>query len=433
MKLLISGLLALAVSVVAALALKQDNGYVLIGYDRWTVEGSLALFLLIILALFIVLYLMLRLWIRIWNAPGEMRDWQGRRGAQRARKALTQGLMELSEGRWKRAEKHLIRHVRQSETPLINYLAAARSAQQQGADHRRDQYLRLARQGMPSAGLAVGLTQAELQLEHQQMEQALVTLKGLRGTAPRNRQVLKLHKELYEKSGAWEELSQLLPELKKQQLLEQGELQRLESRVSSNLLDKAASSDNPDRLSATWKGLPASIRADEPLILCYANHLLERGEIGQVEALLRNAINRSWSDNLVELYSRLETDASAQQLAAAEQWLKQFPTNPMLLLALGRLSVKGRLWGKARSYLEASIGAGSTPQAYQELGRLLETMDEPEQALACFRSGLELSNQVAPSPVPNSLPSAVQIESRSLPAGPADHDRPRLAVIQEVK
>lgn len=433
MKMLITGLLVLAASVLTALAFKQNNGYVLIGYDRWTVEGSLVLFLLIILALFITLYLVLRLLIRIWHSPGKMRDWQGRRGAHRASKALTLGLVELSEGHWKRAEKSLIRHVRQSETPLLNYLAAARAAQQQGADQRRDQYLHLAQKSMPSADLAVGLTQAELQLEHQQMERALTTLKRLQGSAPRNRQVLKLQKELYEKSGAWEELQRLLPELRKQKLAGQGELQQLELRVFRNLLDRAALSGDPDRLAATWKGFPSSGKAAEALIICYANHLMDRGAVGQVEALLRSAVSRNWSESLVELYGRLETEDSAKQLASAEVWLKPYPRNPVLLLTLGRLSVRGRLWGKARSYLEASIGAGPTPQAYQELGVLLEGMEEREQALVCFRSGLELSNEVAPSGSPHTLGSTAPNDHRSLPAGPVEQIQPKLAAVPEGK
>ena len=60
MKTLIAGLLVLAASVVLALLVKEDNGYLLLGYGHWTVEGSLAFFLLLDLLLFLFLYLSLR-------------------------------------------------------------------------------------------------------------------------------------------------------------------------------------------------------------------------------------------------------------------------------------------------------------------------------------------------------------------------------------
>jgi HemY protein len=69
MRILILGLLGLAASVLLALAVKEDNGYILIGYGQWTVEGSLAFFLLLNLLLFGALYLTLRLLSRIGATP----------------------------------------------------------------------------------------------------------------------------------------------------------------------------------------------------------------------------------------------------------------------------------------------------------------------------------------------------------------------------
>jgi len=60
-------------------------------------------------------------------------------------------------------------------------------------------------------------------------------------------------------------------------------------------------------------------------------------------------------------------------------------------LVLGRLCLRSRLWGKARSYLETSIGVQPSPEAYQELGLLLEQMGELEQAMVHYRAGLELA------------------------------------------
>lgn len=91
----------------------------------------------------------------------------------------------------------------------------------------------------------------------------------------------------------------------------------------------------------------------------------------------------------------------------------------MLLLALGRLSLRNRLWGKARSYLEASIGASPRSAAYGELGRLLEQLGEQEAAREHYRKGLELLVPVdpgLPGPGTRGLPSATGSDRRDATA-----------------
>ncbi|HEB95041.1 MAG TPA: heme biosynthesis protein HemY [Sedimenticola thiotaurini] len=434
MKTLIVALLVLALSVFVALAVKHDNGYILIGYGNWSVEGSLAFFVLLDLLLFGLLYAGIRLLSRFLGLPRRLRDWRRRREAVRARKALTQGLVELSEGHWKSAEKNLVRHARQSETPLLNYLAAARSAQQQGAYDRRDHYLQLAHESMPSADVAVGLTQAELQLAHEQLEQALATLKHLRSIAPRHTHVLKLLKELYERLGDWEELYHLLPELKKRRVVGHDELEALELKVCGNLLDQAARSGELERLDQAWRRFPASARGNQALITRYAGHLMDLGQQDRVEKLLRETISRHWNPELVERYSRVDSSDLVRQLSSAEGWLKAHPRDPVLLLTLGRLSLKNRLWGKARSYLEASIGIEPGTAAYRELGALLESMGEPDKAMACYRAGLELVSDMPLPELPAPPRGNGQLEAAEpSPAVPTDVNPPQLGMVAEGK
>jgi HemY protein len=80
-----------------------------------------------------------------------------------------------------------------------------------------------------------------------------------------------------------------------------------------------------------------------------------------------------------------------RHLERAERWLQQHPGDPVLLLALGQLCMQQALWGKARSYLEASLAVEPTHTAYVEFGKLLEHMGEPEEASRVYRHGLELA------------------------------------------
>ncbi len=392
MRILLSSLLVLAATVALVAALQQENGYVLLNYGPWTLETSLAFFLVMILLLFLALYALMRSMVRIWAMPRGFRKWKAQRGTRRARRALTRGLVELSEGNWKTAEKNLMRHIRRSDTPLLNYLAAAKAAQQQGAHERRNRYLQLAHESTPSADIAVGLTQAELQLAHEQLEQALATLRHLQGMAPHHVYVLKLLKDLYLRLEDWSQLQRLLPELRKRKVIDSEDLRALELLVYRNILDRADRDPDPERLILVWRGIPKGVRKEAELIADYAGRLLDRDQGELAEPLLRESLQQRWDGRLAEIYGRVEGKDTAKQLAVAESWLVKRPENPVLLLALGRLSLRSRLWGKARSYLEASIGAIPSAEAYRELGQLLERLGETEAALENYRAGLELTS-----------------------------------------
>lgn len=403
MSLLVKIWLFLLAGAAVGVVLSRDSGYALLSFGNYTVEMSLALLLLIVGTLFVALYLGIRLIVRTLHLPRDMRDWQQKRGSQMAQQAMTRGLLEMSEGNWHSAEKRLVRFADRSETPLLNYLAAARAAQLQGAHERRDSYIRLAHETMPSADVAVSLTQAELQLADQQLEQALATLKHLRSIAPRHTYVLRLLRRLYEQLGDWEHLRELLPELRRRKVEGEGDLNRLEVRTHRALLEQAFLSGDARRLGLTWADVPRNLREDPQLLGDYAGYLQEGGEDSKAEQLLSTALGKRWDAGLGEIYGLLQTDEPGRQLAQMEQFLADRPDDPILLLTLGRLSLRAQLWGKARGYLEACIGRNGPAQAYRELGQLLERMHEPEQAIDVYRRGLSGTGGPEPVPLPQDI------------------------------
>ncbi len=392
MKSLISALIFIGLSVVLVSLLNQGNGYALLGYGEWTVEGSLALFILLDLLLFLAMYLLVRTISRVWSMPERLQEWQQDRQKKRARNSLANGLMDLAAGKWKSAEQKLLKHVDSSDRPLLNYLGAARTAQAQGAQVKRDNYLQLAYASAPSEDIAVTLTQAELQLSNGQMEQALATLMHLRQLAPRHAYVLKLLKDLYLDLGSWTQLQQLLPELHKRDVIARDELRGLEQKVYVELLLQAATEQDTEAMETVWRQAPKQLRSNGEMVLIYVEYLSANGFEAKAEQLLRDAISDNWDDGMVELYGLMEGVDTARQLSAGESWLLQHQLSPVLLLALAHICLRGKLWGKARSYLEASIGAGSSAEAHQELGMLLEQMGEQELALDNYRAGLELAS-----------------------------------------
>lgn len=385
MKFLILSLLVLSGVVGLALLAQEDPGYVLLAWGDWTAESTLSLLLVALVIGFALTYMAVRLLVGSWHLPGRMARWRRQQRAEKARRSTQQGLLALAEGNWKRAERYLIRDAADSEIPLINYLGAARAAQKQGADDRRDDYLARAHKSMPEAELAVGLTQAEVQLSHGQSEHALATLMHLRSVAPRHGYVLNLLRRLYERLGSWKELLELIPELRRQKAMEPRAIDALERRVHAELLKQAASAD---ALREAWERVPRGQR-DGELLRLYVSGLMHVGEDEEAEKLLRDGIRQVWDPELVRLYGLVKTRDPNRQLTTAEVWLADHDRQPDLLLTLGRLALRAQLWGKARAYLEASLGAESRPETYCELGHLLNRLGEAGQAVECYRKGLE--------------------------------------------
>ena len=388
MKLLFTILLLLGAAVALSLLAQHDPGYVLINYSGWSVEGSFTIFMLVAVLLFIAFYLLLRLLFGTLHLPSRMVGWRHHRQADHARELTQQGLIALAEGNWQRAEKKLSRAAEHSDTPLINYLGAARAAQKQGEEQRRDDYLSEAYKSMPEAELAVGLTQADLQLSQGQAEQALATLHYLHTIAPKHAYVLYLLKKLYEKLESWDELFKLLPALKQHHVLTGEAFETFELRVHHERINASATLP---RLEEVWAQVGKKQQHTPALLYDYAHALQQLGAEQQAEDTLHAYLRKNWDATLMRLYGRLRGEDANRQLLTAEQWLEHHEQHPELLLALGRISLYNQLWGKARSYLEASLGSEARAETCCELGNLLQQLGETERAGEYFRQGLVMS------------------------------------------
>jgi HemY protein len=389
-------IITLLVGTVLASLLMQDPGYVMLSFRGYLVETSVPVILMILLGM----YMLVRLVIHILRTPRALGRMAGQYRARREQRLLTSGLLEMAEGNWSRGERTLTRGVRQNENPLLNYLSAARAAQLQGAYERRDNWLRMAYEQSPDAGNAVLLTQAELQISHGQFEEARVTLSRLLEIAPEHAQGLGMLARLRRESGDWDGVMELLPKLRAQKVLPLAELDALAIGAYANALSKLERTPDAAALEAQWSGVPRNLRGNPVLLRAWAGALRKCRQSAQAEPVIRKKLNVSWDSELALEYSRLDVPDKMKHLARAEAWLTDHSDDPLLLLAVARLSMRNELWGKARSYLETSLGIKPSTEGYQLYGRLLEKLGESVNASEAFRAGLALA-----TPLDNDLPA----------------------------
>lgn len=382
-------LIILIVSVWLGLLIAKDPGLALFSYRQWSVEMPLWFAVLCFIGILFIGYFLMHFLNRIDSAFYRFKNWRLLRRKHKAYSKTNRGLIELIEGHWKNAEYYLSEGIAESDAPLINYLALAKAAHERGDYDRRDAYLRKANAKTPHADVAIGLTQAQLQLNQGQFEQALATLGHLRQIAPRHAYVLKLLERLYIRLADWKNLLKLIPSLYRSRVITRDQSILLEKKAYQELLKSLSTHHDEQALHALWYSIPRKLKKDPQIIyhyVCLLHH--KPADTEEAYELINQTLKKTWDRDLVRFYGLLNTAYTSKQLAHAENWKKKYPNQAILLLTLGRLCVRCQLWGKARSYFEDSLKLEANAETYTEYGKLLEHLGDTSTAIQSYRDGL---------------------------------------------
>ena len=364
------------------------SGFFIVGIGNWSLETSFFFASLVLLIGFLVLYLSIALVMGVIRLPKRLKQRGGEQKAKKSQEALIAGLLESAEGNWEKAEKHLIRHAANSGVPLINYLTAARAAQSRGAFDQRDEYLKMARETMPEAELAIGLTRAELQMSNQQFDDAIESLTELNQIAPSHAKVLKMLHQVYAQVEDWEGLSRLIPKLHANKVLMEAEIKLLETETYSALLKRQAELKDGDVLRDAWLNIPEHIRAVSGIQQLYFAAMIEAGAGEEIEPRLRELLNREWGETQIVLYGCVQLTDPLEQLSLAEKWVPKHSSDPVFLRVLGKLALRANQLEKATQYITSSLEIEASVEAFRLMGDVLLQQQQAERACLYFRNGL---------------------------------------------
>jgi len=389
--------------------IEQDPGYVFVSVGDITVETSIWFALLLWLLAWAVLVLVFRVLGRLLRTRRAFSGWLGGRKARNAAALTNRGLINFIEGHWERARKQLLRAARYSEAPLINHLIAAQASYRMGDHDETRRQLGMAESVEAGAGIALELTQAELQLSDGRYEQALATLVRARNNANKHPYVLELLARAHRQLGDWQSLRGLLPELHKHSLLTAPGLIGLEGEVWAALLN-GSSSDGPQdvqEIEKLWQAMPAHQREDDSLRVCYVNRLIKLESYVKAERLLIDMLDKQWSQSLVLLVGTFPPVNSKKLLKAINRWLESQGGEPQLLLAAGRVALFAEAWPQAGKWLEDAYKAEPSIASCAELARWRTSQGDIAAANDLWRQAAMLSVGVLP---PTPMPEA-RIES----------------------
>ena len=339
----------------------------------------------------VALYLSITILKNLFGLRKRLREYKQKKLSMKASQELTKGLVHFTEGHWDQSEKVLMSHIDYSETPLLNYLAAARAAHMQEAYDRRDTYLKTASELGDDAQIAVSVSQADMQFTSGQLEQARATLIHLLEVAPKHPYANKLLAKIYYEQEDWSNLFTLLPVLDKQSLIKHTDIDKYEKNALSGIFDSLARKKDIPQLHGLWKKLPVAIKDKPQAILEYCKALSEAGDVASSDKLLIASLNKQFNEQLVERYGLIEHTNIGSAIKQAEKWLENHDKSPMLLLSLARLNRKYQLWGKSKVFYNTSLNFSPSGAVYLELAELLEELEEFENAQNCYKLGLKYS------------------------------------------
>jgi HemY protein len=198
-------------------------------------------------------------------------------------------------------------------------------------------------------------------------------------------------------AGAWDEVLRLATQLGKRDAIAPALAEEYKVQAMVELLGRSAADEGA--FERRWRGIEAKDRIHPRIAAAAARHATELGKAEMARDILERALAAEWSPQLVALYAELpgEIDEEArtaearERIERAESWLLEHARDAQLLAALGRLCAQAGLWGKARSFLEASVSFEESRSVYLELARLAERLGQPTDAQLHYRRAAEIS------------------------------------------
>ncbi|HEX6298814.1 MAG TPA: heme biosynthesis HemY N-terminal domain-containing protein [Burkholderiales bacterium] len=385
-----------AAAVALVIVGRLDAGYAVIVSPPYRIEASLLFVAITALLAFILLYAAARLLGHAVGLPATVGAFRARRRRDRAHGALAAALQTYYEGRYARAEKHATVAFEIGPVPGVAALLAARAAHQMRDFERRDRWLARADAAGDKLQTARLVSRAELALEERDFAGAREALRRLEDRGAKQIATTRMLLRAERGTGGWDEVLRLADQLGKHDAISPAVADEYKVQAMVELLARAA--DDAGAFERRWRAIPARAQLQPRLAAAGARHAIAHGRAALAREIVEKAIAAEWSPQLASLYGELpaQMDPAARAAEArtrierAERWLLARERDPELLATLGRLCAQAELWGKAKSFLEASLSFEPTRTAHLELARLSERLGENEDAQRHYRRAAEL-------------------------------------------
>ncbi|MBI5784465.1 MAG: heme biosynthesis protein HemY [Rhodocyclales bacterium] len=384
MRVLVWFLILAAVATGLAVAGRYNDGYALLVLPPWRIEMSFNLLAILVISSCGVVYLLLHAVASVVRMPGTVAEFRTRRARARADSALRGAMLFLQEGRYSQAIKSAEVSFLANHAPGLAALIGLRAAHALRDDERIEEWgerLRFNEAGMRTVRLK---TEAELALDNHDYGLARERVDQLLAEGGRHIAALRLSLRVRQAQGDWTEVLKLTRQLEKHRALTPEQAAPLRMRAQRENI--AALAGDAEQLARYWHAMPDGDKLDVRLALTAAQALGAADNCGQAAAIVEDFLDHQWDSTLAAAYGQCQGGDVLARIAHAEKWLNSHPRDASLLLTLGRLCRQKQLWGKAQSYLEASLAIAPSRAAHLELAGLADELEKSAVAERHYRA-----------------------------------------------
>jgi HemY protein len=382
-------LLIAVAAVAAALAAKLTHGYALLVAPPYRVELSLNLLVILAIAGFFALYLLSQLAMRTAELPGRVRAWRAQQKRESARAKQDAAIVALLEGRYGKAQQLAQEALVLPYSTGLAALIAARAAIDVRQFDKAEGFL--SRSEVQATRLAVPrLTlSAEIALEQGQPQEALRLLQSLKAEAGMHTAALRLELRALQAARRFADIPPLVGQLVKRKVFDEAQGEQV--RIAAQREQLRSLAHDAAGLRDTWSRLPDVTRTEPKIARAAAQSFLQLGGDREAAEIIASALGREWDSDLVDLYGECRLPDATKQIEQAERWLSTHNQDATLLRVLGTLCQRQQLWGKAQTYLEASLALDNHWRTQLALGEMLGRLGKSEEANAHFVAALRLA------------------------------------------
>lgn len=376
------------IALIAAPAMVDNKGYVLISMGNLVVETSVVALGIMLLGAIVIWMLASMLFGRVIRFTRFSGSWFGGRAARKKQRAFYRSIQALAEGEWDAATK-AAEIAEQGEFEGVNYLVSAQAAVARGRQDTATRKLNEAAE-YPSSALAARVTLARMALAAQQPKDALAELDKLDDKQKATRPAITLRVQALAESNQWATLESELDGYKK--VL--GDQYTVWSKqIAKGRLAEVASKQGAIQLKTFWESLPRKQRNDVGYQAAYAEQLLAQGMHQEAQSVLLGWQKRGPQAAFLPLLKQLALPNPAPTIQALEKWIKADEENAELYRILGQVAYRANDLALANKALQKAMKLQPTQEGLLLLAEINEKARDHESALAYYKQSIALKDK----------------------------------------
>ena len=362
-----------------------NAGYVLVQFAGVAIETTVVGLFVVTIVAIAVLSVVVSLLRRLLSKTRQGRKWLANRSERKAQNIFQQGIRELLDDNPEKATESLSKAYKKSpdnNIAALTAIAACLNKDAGKATYWHDE----AGSFYDNADTLLQLVSIEQSVKKAPTE-ADKEMRSLLEAKPHSANVLKLAYRVFKASGNWQQLKELLPELRRVTDLAPAEFDRLEYQVYFERFVAEGRKSN-EMLYNEWRSLPSKQRSNVTIRLSYAAALKHLGDYEVSARVILKGLKRGELQPAAVNSLHLFNAKSEKLLEFVQAQLKQDPENRDYLYALAQIAMDNQDFSLAQRALKKLAEIEPSSHVYRLLGNAYHALGDSQLAANAYKEAL---------------------------------------------